>query len=108
MASYDTPCEIARAWLLGKSPTKRLKTMYAGTIYRDGEQRPALFSYGDHYVVAFMQPDRSVALNEHDYSRTTGRHVTATAIELRTWGYNPTDDTFSGPNGHVFRAYRAA
>jgi hypothetical protein len=72
-------------------------------MYAAGDR---LYSYGSHFVLAYLLPGHGeIAVNEHKYSHTTSRHQTGVALELRTWGYHPTEDTFTGPNGHTYRRY---
>lgn len=98
MATTETPCEITRAWLEGDTPKRRSASMRA-----DGNR---LLSYGSHFVLAYRLSCGGIAVNEDKYSVTTSRHQSGVALELRSWGFVATDDTFSGPNGHTFRTWR--
>lgn len=96
MAGYETPQEIASAWIDDRRPTKRLDSMYAGSFRLDGQDCPALFSYGPHFPLA-IKTAAGILVNADYYSRTTSRHQRATAFALGDAGYLLAGTTMVGP-----------
>lgn len=102
MASYDTPKNIAAAFIAGTRPAFRLESMKVVDYGRKRE----LQSYGPHFPVIVDNLDSaSFWLNTERNSATTNRHVRAAEMALNEAGYKPTGNTKMS-NGMVFAEYR--
>ena len=99
MAGYETPREIAAAFIDGLKPTARLATMTA---------------HGNYSLTSYRLP---IAVRDHGAPRdecwliddgydgaTTARHIRATALELNDHGYGPTLTTRT-ENCHLYRRW---
>lgn len=109
MASYDTPKNIAAAFIAGTRPAFRLESMKVETYPGEswfGRERRELQSYGPHFPIIIDFTDNSAFwLNTERNSATTNRHVRAAEMALNEAGYKPTGDTMMN-HGMVFAEYR--
>lgn len=83
MAGYETPVEIASAFIENRPSRKRLSSFFKGT--HEGYQ--ALLSYGTHYPALVRGESGRYLVNATPSSVTTNRHVRAARISLRSAGY---------------------
>lgn len=81
MAGYETPREIAAAWIEDRTPKAQSATMRADRH---------LYSYRLR-IANWDRQDGSVWLADGYGSATTARHIRATAMELAAHDYSPTD-----------------
>ena len=91
MAGYETPREIAAAWIEDRAPRVRLATMSAST---------SLYSYR---LPIATRENGTILLADGYGSMTTARHIRATAMELAAHGYAPTDEltTINRPSSRL-------
>ena len=56
----------------------------ASTLYFDG---PVCYSYGEHYPLAVIFPNKSAMMNDDDYSKSTAVHYGSVYAALVQAGY---------------------
>lgn len=68
MATVFSNSMVAHVWAQGRQGSGR---SHNGNFYFEGR---ALYSYGSHFVVAYLMPDGRALMNAESYSISTSRH----------------------------------
>jgi hypothetical protein len=75
------------------------------TVGSAGFYLPTIYSYGSHYPLLILTPERNEAyLNTTKYSATTSSQQSGCALYLHYEGYRATGNTVEH-RGHVFNVY---